>query len=396
VPPLVPEGEYFMNVSQLVSPCSKKIAFAVLAALILPIAAAGQSIFHDPQSRYDVQVPAGWQLTPDNGVDQVVIRNGAVQAILAVVQQNKGNAMTAQQFVDTTAKEFRGQCPTFQSRQNGAVTLAGWPGVYSLFVCNDPKSPTVAETSSALTANGVLIGFTMIAPLAQYYASVPVLDGIRNSLHVTGEQRPPAAASGADSQAMAELKKACIVGVFAQVECARQIGLLLGKEELPAAAAAPALATGSIYRDGQGRFSLRVPKGWNAFAQGENGVLGVQLRSGSNWINVMPAEGAASTDEVVIHQEQKVAARSNSSRKIPFGTGGIIQLFGNGVELSYDHFSAATPQGEAIETYIGGVGGITGANRNFLLLIAAFGAGEKDQAGGIFLSVGQSFSVPAR
>ena len=91
-----------------------------------------------------------------------------------------------------------------------------------------------------------------------------------------------------------------------------------------------------------------------------------------------------------------MAARSNSSRKIPFGSGGIIQLLGHGVELSYDHFSAATPQGEAIESYIGGVGNISGANRTFLLLIAAFGAGEKDQAGGTFLSVGQSFSLPAR
>ena len=375
-----------------------KIAVAVLALLILPVAVAAQTAYHDPQGRYDVQIPAGWQLAPGNSADQIVIQNGAAQALITVLQQSAASAMTAQEFVDGTGREIQGRCPTFQTRQSGQVTLAGSPGIYSLFVCNDAKSPAVAEASSAVTAAGVLIGFTAIAPLAQYYVSLPALDGIRNSLHLAGEQSQPAAEIATESLAMTELKKACVAGVFAQLECARRIGILLGKEELtapPAAAAAPAPAPGGLYRDPQGRFSFQVPKGWNTIPEGEKGALGVQLRSGANWINILPSDPAASTSEVVLHQEQKVAAQSKSSRKIPFGPAGLIQQSGNGIEVSYDHFSAVTPQGEAVETYIGGVGNLAGSGHGFLLLIAGFGAEQKNEEGAIFLSVAQSVVLPA-
>lgn len=374
-----------------------KIAVFVLAALVLPVAAA-QTAYRDPQGRYDVQIPAGWQLASGSSADQIVIQNGAAQALITVLQQSATSAMTAQEFVDGTGSEIHGRCPTFQNRLIGQIALAGSPGVYSLFVCNDAKSPTVAEASSALTAGGMLIGFTAIAPLAHYYENLPELDSIRDSLHVAGEQSPPAAASATESLAMTELKKACVVGVFAQVECARRISILLGKEELavaPAAAPAAAPAPGRVYHDPQGRFSFQAPQGWNAIPLGEKGALGVQLLSGTNWINILSAEAAASTSEVVVHQEQKVAARSNSSRKIPFGPGGINQLTGNSIEVSYDHFDAVTPQGEALETYIGGVGNIAGSSHGFLLMVAGFGAEQKDEAGPIFLSVAQSIVLPA-
>ena len=179
-----------------------KITVAILAALILPIAAAAQTAYYDPQGRYDVQIPAGWQLAPGNSADQIVIQNGAAQALITVLQQDASSAMTASQFVDGTGREIQSRCPTFQTRLVGQLTLAGSPGVYSLFVCNDPKSPTVAEASSALTAGGVLIGFTAIAPLAQFYASLPALDGIRSSLHVAGEQSPPVAEIATESLPM--------------------------------------------------------------------------------------------------------------------------------------------------------------------------------------------------
>src|SRR5580700_7830497 len=94
-----------------------KLALAV-ATVFLPLAGAAQTAYHDPQGRYDLQVPAGWQVAPDQGVDQIIVRKGSAQAIIAVVQQNKSNAMTAKQFVDETAKEFQGQCPTFKSVQS--------------------------------------------------------------------------------------------------------------------------------------------------------------------------------------------------------------------------------------------------------------------------------------
>lgn len=371
-----------------------RMTAVTLAALILPVAVAAQTTYHDPKGRFDLQVPAGWQIGPDQGVDQVIARKGAAQAIVAVLQQNTSNAMTAQQFVDVTAKEFQGQCPTFSKRQSGTLMLAGTAGVYSLFTCSDPKSPAVTETSSALTKNSFLVGFTGIAPLADYYATLPALDGIRNSLHVTGNENAAAASNAGESLAMTELKKACTVGAFAQDDCARRIAILLGKEAQPAAAASEP-AAGLAYRDPTGRFSLQIPQGWSATSEGDNGILGVQLRSGSDWINIMPPEPAASPSEVVLHYEQKVAAQSKSDRKIPFGQLGLIQLFGNGLEVTYDHVSGVSAQGDTIESYIGGVGDIAGADHTFLLLITSFGAQTKDKAGALFLSIAQSIRLAA-
>jgi hypothetical protein len=375
--------------------CGAIMAVVSFAALTLPFAAVAQTIYYDPQGRFDLQIPAGWQVTPDQRVDQIIVRKGAVQEIIAVLQENERDAMTAKGFIDVTAREFQRQCPTSRARQSGTVTLAGTPGVYSLFTCSDRKSPAVADVSSALTKSNLLIGLTMIAPLPEYYANLPTLDGIRDSLHLTGSQSRSGASTPTVSQAMTELKKACIVGAFEQEDCARRTGILLGQEARPGTAG-PEPATSGVYGDPQGRFSLKIPRGWSATSEGENGALGVQLRSGSNWINIMPAEPATSASEVVLHQEQKVAAQSNSSRKIPFGTSGLIQLFGNGLEVTWDHFTASSMQGNAIESYIGGVGNIDGTNHTFLLLVAAIDTQQKSHAGADFLSVAQSIRLAAR
>jgi hypothetical protein len=365
---------------------------AALAIVALPLACAAQTAYHDPQGRYDLQVPAGWQVAPDQGVDQIIVRKGASQEIIAVIQQNKSNAMTAKQFVDETAKEFQGQCPTFKSVQSGTVTLAGSQGIYSLFTCNDPKSPAVAETSSTLTSNNVLVGLTEISPVADYYATLPVLDAIRDSLRVTGN-KPAAAPAPKESLAMTELKKACAVGAFAQQdECSRRMGILLG-QDAKQDGGAPQPVTGSTYHDPTGRFSLQVPDGWTAKSEGDNGILGVQLRSGNDWINVMPAKPAASASEVVLNQDKAIAAQSNSGKTPPFSQIGLLQIFGNGLEVSYDNFSASTAQGDQVESYIGGVGDISGTDHNFLLIITSISGKEKDKAGGLFLSVAQSIHL---
>jgi len=372
---------------------SGKMVALALAGLIVPVTANAQTTYHDPKGRYDLQIPEGWTAAPDNGVDQIIVRKGAVQATVLVSQQHKDNGMTAKEADDETVKEFYGQCPTTQVRKKGAVTLAGEPGIYTLLTCSDSKSPAVAEAASVLTDNTVLVQFTMVAPLAKYYDNLPLLDGIRDSLRVTGATII-AVQKGTDSTAVTELDRACTVGVFAQEDCARRMGILLGKEG--AQDGTPQKPpSGAVYRDPSGRFSLHVPEGWSAKAEGDNGVLGVQLRSGTNWINVMAADPAASASEVVLNQEQKVALRSNSSRKPPFGPAGLIQVFGNGLEVTYDSFKASSAQGDPIESYIAGVGDISGTGHNFLLLIASIGAEQGEKSGGTFLSVAQSIHLAA-
>jgi hypothetical protein len=359
-----------------------------LATLALPLALKAQTTYADPNGLFTVQVPAGWQTAPDPSTHQVTLSKGPLLAILMVSPQDKSNAMTPKEFLDATADEFATQCPTSRLAQKGDVSLAATPGKFALFTCSNPKSPAVAETSAALTSSPALIGLTTISPLSRYYESLPILDSIRDSVRLTGQPLLPPPDS--KDLAVAELTKACIVGVFPQEECARRLAILVGLEYKPASTL-PTFA--GIYHDAQNRFTVKIPDGWQATAEGENGARGVQLRSGASFINIIPAPPASSTDDVVLQQEQKVAAHSDSSRKPPFGAAGIIQLFANGIEVSYDNFAASSPQGDPVESYIAAVGSISGKDSTFLLIIASLRPGPSIDPGAIFLTTAQSIHL---
>ena len=264
--------------------------------------------------------------------DQIIVRRGAVQAIVRVTPQNESNAMTGAQFVAVTAREFQRQCPTFRQRESGAVELAGARGVYALVTCDDPKSLGVAETESTFTASGFLVGSPVIASRTLYYQFLPALDGIRNSVHVMGTGCAPTTTGGAESRALSDHKKACAVGAFTPVGCARRLGLVLGRANKPGTVATP---PGRVYRDPQGRFSVEIPRNGKAIAEGRDGRLGVQLRSGPNWINPMPYGPAANLSEIVLDQEYTSAARSHSGRHAPFGPSGLERILDHGLEITY-------------------------------------------------------------
>jgi hypothetical protein len=360
----------------------------ILAPLALPCALTSQSTYTDPNGLFTVQVPAGWRTDFDPTIHQLTVSNGSLLAIFVVSPQNRTNAMTAKEFIDVTADEFATQCPTSRIAQKGDVPLAGTPGNYALFTCSDPKSPAVAETSAALTSTPTLIALTTISPLSRYYDSLPILDSIRDSLRLTGQPVPPT--PNPKALALTELKKACTVGAFTQEDCARRIAIFISSDSNPIPTQPN---SADIYRDGQNRFTVKIPNGWQATAEGDNGSAGVQLRSGSSFVNIMSAPPATSTDEVVLHQDQKIAAQSNSGRQPPFSPTGIIQLFANSLEISYDHFTASTPQGDPVESYIGGVGDISAKGPTFLLLIASLRPGHTADAGATFLATAQSIHL---
>ena len=271
-------------------------------------------------------------MTISKAEHQIIVRRGTVQPIVKVTPRNESNAMTGAQLGAVTAREYRRQRPTLRQRQSGALELAGARDVYALVTCDDPKSHGVAETESTFTASGFLVGSTVIASRTLYYQFLPALDGIRNSVHVTGTGYAPTTTGGAESRALSDLKKACAVAAFTQVRCARRLGLMLGRANKPSTVAAP---PGRVYRDPQGRFSVQIPRNWKAIAEGRDGRLDVQLRSGANWINLTPYGPVANLSEIVLDQEYTSAARSHSGRHAQFGPSRLVQIFDHGFEIAY-------------------------------------------------------------
>jgi len=101
------------------------MAAVTLAALTLPLAITAQTTYHDPQGRFDLMVPVDWQISLDKNVDQVVVRKGAVQAIVAVLQQDKYNAIDRAAVRRCHGQRIPGPMPNIP-RASERYTHAGW------------------------------------------------------------------------------------------------------------------------------------------------------------------------------------------------------------------------------------------------------------------------------
>jgi hypothetical protein len=347
------------------------ICLLPLAALLLPIAAAAQTPYASPDGRFTVQVPNGWRIQPDPENNSVNFHNGAVEVDISVWPQDPKDPISAKTLIDLNDASFQHQCPTDRHLQTKPATLLGFPGTISTNTCSDPKSPAVGETTAALTPNNLLLSITVISPLSRYYQILPDIDLLRDTFRLANHPYTPPAPE--ESPARADLHRACLVGLFSQEDCARRDGVLIGQEnpdkpndnDLP-----------NTYHDATGRFSVDYPAGWTAIAEGNNGIAGLQLRKGSYWINLMPAPEGNTASEVVLLHEQKMVG--TSGRKPPFSPVGLIQMFGHGLEITFDDFPASTPKGDPIQSTVAGIGDISGHGHNFLLLASSLPRTDPD------------------
>ena len=370
--------------------CGRRVlaAIAVLlgAASFGPLAAA-QTIYKDPRGLFQVAVPAGWVAQPDDQAPQVILSRGTLSLTIFASQQNRTNALTAEGALKSTAGEFQGQCKTYRQVRTGEARLAGWAGKEAMFTCEDRGLPTVAESFATLTPSNLIVGVTSIAPLGRYQAALPEFDDIRDSLKLAGDQRPPEETASRDVD---ELKRACAAGTMTQEDCARRLGILLGRDD-PAAAGSGTPEAAGRYTDPQRRFSLAVPAGWTATTKEKNGEVGVQLRSGSSWINIKVATAAASARDVVLAQERGMVG-PGSGRTLPLGPIGIVQIFGQGHEIDFDHVSASSPDGKPVVAYVSCIADVSGVGGERLLLVGSF-ADDADYS--VALGVAQSVKLPS-
>ena len=378
-----------------------RMAVAIGAFLLLGAALNAQTTYRDPDGLYTVQAPAGWTITKDAGSGQVAIKNGAVSATLAITQ-TKDWPKDVQEVQDMDEKEMQGQCPTYRLLQRGKTTLAGAPGAFFLTSCADPKSPAIAEISAAITRDRILILFDAISPKARYYEALPELEAIRSSIRLKGQNAGDAstAGEGGGSLRMRQLKKACVAEVFARTECVVREFALNGEEARQEYRSSnpPRIEQGIAYRDPRGRFTVTVPQSWKANPQGDNGENGVQFTHGATRTYVGMYQSVTRPGDAVLQLEKRPQSGPAASPddNAPMGRLGLIQILGNGLDVTYDEFDAKNPQGEPIGMFIAGVAGLASPEVCCVAVIAFVAQDDRATLEGLLLSIARSIQFPKK
>ncbi|MBV8819356.1 MAG: hypothetical protein JO022_13440 [Acidobacteriaceae bacterium] len=371
------------------------------------IALWAQTIYTDPNGRFSVQVPPGWQTSTDPASGQVTLSNGPVSASLGVGATNNGSTPKPADLLAAVQKQAEPACPGAEVTQRGQTTLAGLPGTFLVLSCKDPKGPSILKFSVA-TTQGKVIVFNTTGPATLYSQAVAALNAMAQSLRLasgtgakSGGSSAPTAAT-ADANKLAALKKACAAGVFTPEECAAKHAELTGpgpaeqpapaapqqsadSESTPAATQPASQASSTVYRDAQGRFSVDIPPGWTADPQGENGSQGVKLSAGSSWALIGPFGGATNAADVVV----KLATQFQSQYK-NFSMAKHAPVTSNGHAAEYGVFTGVNPQGTRVTLMIAG---IAAGGDHYLAMMTSCPWAEANQTTGVFVQVFHSIRV---
>jgi hypothetical protein len=338
----------------------------ILILLPVALASAQTTSYKSADGLWDIQAPAGWQVIVEPEGD-VQFKDHAVTVNVAVYPRI-ADRMDPATFVKTNDDELKGQCPTFQSRQSKPSTLAGFPAVDSVNTCSDPKSPAVAETIAAASPDHTLLALTIISPLSRYDDVLPAILTMRATLHLKGT--PPPVLPSAESFAKDRASAGCLVGLYTATECTRRLATAVGGNVGPP-------ITGNVYTDPMRRFRCAIPTGWTATPEGDNGQLGVQLRSGKEFINLMTIKSSTSSaHDALVAYEQDQMVRTHSTRKPPYGGAGILQIFGAGLEYDFDDFTATDGQGNPVSGTYGSIAPFGGGNA-VLIVQASYDPNDK-------------------
>ena len=336
-------------------------------------ASAQTSTYTAPDGFFDVQVPAGWTTEWDSQLNQVTLRRGSAMATVQVLPLPKETSAFATEMLATTKKEFFGQCKGAEELQHGQAHIAGMPAQSFLLRCLDAP-PSVAGTAIAWSDRKIMITYTVIAQIRTYGDDVATLDAIGNSIHPTG--LPAAAAHAAseftEDERVDQVSRACRAGSFTQTDCAVRLAHAhAGLVPQPAATT----AAGPRFHDADSVFSVEVPAGWQASLKDKNGIRGVELRRGESWIAVMIApDTAKSASDVVLNFEAGFAR--DGGPKPPLGKLGIIQLFGQGMEVDYDTFPSKNDNGADVQSMVAGVAADSGSGPRVLMFSSIGGTSD--------------------
>ncbi len=363
----------------------------MFGALLLSSAASAQTTYLDALFR--VEAPAGWQAAKlDNQPDGVSITKGKLYVNAGV---GPGNAagQSAKDILAGYEKGLGPQCQGFRALQRAETTLAGAPGSYLQFACNDPRAGSMTLSVTIATSKGDVLFFNTGGPAAEYAAAKTAFDAMAKSFRLNAGNSTPATAaptapgkSAGNPQQLAALQKACAAGVFTPEECAAKRKMLAGGgnpandyvDYASAAPQAPAQTGGSsqVYRDPRGRFSVSVPPGWTAAPQGQGGDDGVQISQGSSWAILSPFSGAKQPGDVVNSLYGQFQQQYKNLKMVdhqPFQLGAH--------DAAYAMFTGVNPKGVEVSFVISG---IHASGANYLAMISNTPVAEAEKVSQLF------------
>ena len=138
-----------------------------------------QSIYADPDGRYKLQVPAGWEPQAQaNGLN--LLKGPAFVSVIKVKGQG-----TAQGLVEFLAQRIKSQWKNFQGASAGDSQIGGRPGAYGWFTGLNPKG-IEAVLKIAATTDGES-GYAMVfsAPRSEFASTKGDFERIEAGFELT-------------------------------------------------------------------------------------------------------------------------------------------------------------------------------------------------------------------
>jgi len=390
------------------------------------VSASAQTTFHSSNGRFTAEVPSGWNIAEQADSGQVRFSRGNVSASLGVEPTDNGQTPRPDEVLDPSTRQLKAQCRSAKVVKHGTAMLSGFTGVFDLVSCDNPEGLATFKISVA-TVNGQILIFNSAAPAAQYSEVLPALNAVETSFRLTSKGASDTGSrsqSGASdtAQKLRLLDKACANGTLTQEECTAKRAALAGSSESqPSQEQAEAarrkfaedmkshdavphnfsamlgqtdsqgrpmqnppdqsqgapgkwqelngpVDSSGVYRDPSGRFSLKVPAGWSATPQGENGAAGVEFAHASSWIMIGPFGNAHDPIDVV---EQLASEYQSKYRNFKMGDHGTTQV--NGHDAAWAFCGGRNEKGELVALRLAGLAAPGG---HFLAVLASVPSDE--------------------
>lgn len=141
-------------------------------------ARGGSRMYRDPQGRYEIAIPAGWQTIPVQG--NLEVRNGNAYALLAPFNAQ----MTGEQIVSTMTRQYNTQWQRLQMVTQGQVMLSGAQGAYVMLRGQNPRGVESLLRIAAASSGGQAWMFVISAPLQEFNQVSSQLQQIETSFAV--------------------------------------------------------------------------------------------------------------------------------------------------------------------------------------------------------------------